>query len=962
MNRLLFFLYLLFPIIIYSQYVEFVNPFVGTGGHGHTFPGATSPFGMVQLSPDTRLEGWDGCSGYHYSDSIIYGFSHTHLSGTGVADYCDVLIMPGSGKLQLTNGFLDSPESASAFNKKTEKALPGIYECFLTKPQIRVRLTVTPRTGIHEYVFQKENDSKWIKIDLKHRDKLIKGNFSTITENEITGTRISSSWAKEQHIYFKLKSSVAFKSKILSKDGTVLFCEFEKSTKRVVLQCAISAVDEEGAKTNLKSEWIGFNFEKAYKSTKNSWNKMLGRIDVTSKIYEGKQKEIFYTSLYHLLIQPNIFQDADNRYRGMDNKIHFGDPEYPRYTVFSLWDTYRAAHPFYQLVYPDYNEKFVLSFLGQFDECGRLPVWELAGNETYCMIGNHSIPVLTNALLDQNSRISKYRQRIERAIRETLVQDFSCLQNFRNGFISSDECSESVSKTIENSVDFGALKLVSPSDERIVENTFYKNLFNPKTGFFQAKLNHTFVEPFDPTEVNFHFTEANAWQYLFGAHHDVAGMIDCFSKIKFNGEANYLSKHPLEIMLDSLFQSDSKMTGRAQSDITGLLGQYAHGNEPSHHIAYLYNYCNRTDKAQQIVRRILRTMYANEPDGLCGNEDCGQMSAWYLWSSLGFYPVNPLLNSYDLGCFVFDKASIRVPGEREINLVSNKKEGSKFVQKVTKNGFSQNSLIDLNPGDHIEFIYHDDNYIQLDLSQNNKSHDLNEVLPFVVGGERTFQDSTRIELSSLSDFNIEYKLGDLHAISKYYTNPIIIHDNESIYFRQQKNDSNNFNLPWLTARFSKRPSGFKIQSISEYAPMYSAGGKDALIDGLEGSLDFRDGFWQGYFGKDLNVEFSLSEEAKADSLEVRFLQDQNSWILLPSCVIVFTSIDGVNFNREAEVVNKINQKSDSAFAKKFSFKIENSNARFIKLAATNPGKLPDWHLSAGESSWIFADEIKIIKK
>jgi len=962
MYKNLFWYCLFFPLFSHAQYVEYVNPFIGTGGHGHTFPGATSPFGMVQLSPDTRIEGWDGCSGYHYSDSIIYGFSHTHLSGTGVADYCDILVMPGCGKLEFSDGFLGNQSCAAEFDKKLEKAVPGKYECFLIQPKIEVRLTVTPRTGIHEYFFKKENEHKWIKIDLKHRDKVISGGFETIGKNEISGRRISSSWAKEQHIYFDLKSSVPFKRTLLSRDSLVLFCEFEKNTKRVVLQCAISAVDEDGAQTNLQSEWVGYNFEKAYKSTRSLWNNMLGRIDVGSKNSEHKSKVIFYSALYHLLIQPNLFQDTDNRYRGMDNKIHIGESEYPRYTVFSLWDTYRAAHPLYQLVYPDFNEKFVLSFLGQFEESGRLPVWELAGNETYCMIGNHSIPVLANALLDRNSRIEKYRQNIEKAIRGTLALDFSCLENFKKGFISSEECSESVSKTIENSVDFGALKWIVPDDESIREHNYFKNLFNPETSFFQAKLNHTFIEPFDPKEVNFHFTEANAWHYLFGAHHDVWGMIECFNNTRGKGKSNIFDKQPLEILLDSLFQSDSKMTGREQSDITGLIGQYAHGNEPSHHVAYLYNYCNRSNKTQQIVKRILQTMYTTQPDGLCGNEDCGQMSAWYIWSSLGFYPVNPILNSYDPGYFIFDKASIKVPGEKRIHIISNRKSGSKYVHQIIKNGILQNSLVELNPGDKLEFIFNDDKFIDLVMNQDTLADDFKFTLPYISEGNRTFQDSVKINFSSLGNFGIVYKIGNLDGPERNYTNSIIFRENQKIFFKNKNSEPEGKTSPWLLANFTKRPGGYEIRRITEFSPMYAGGGREALMDGLEGSLDFRDGHWQGYFGKDFNIEFSLEENLGIERVEARFLQDQNSWILLPASVQVLTSPNGTDYILESEYFNTTPQNTNGAFDKLFQFEIKQKGTRFIKLVAKNPGKLPEWHLSSGENSWIFIDEVKLIKK
>ncbi|MEO6692398.1 MAG: GH92 family glycosyl hydrolase, partial [Saprospiraceae bacterium] len=437
--------------ILLGQYSSYVNPFIGTGGHGHTFPGPTTPNGMVQLSPDTRLEGWDGCSGYHYSDSLIYGFSHTHLSGTGIPDYCDILLMPGSEIIH-DNITADEIKTISVFNKKTEKSKVGLYEVFLEDPKIKVRLTATPRTGIHEYLFPKVNNN-WILIDLKHRDKIIHAGFSKIEKNEITGYRISTGWAKEQHIYFSLKCSSDIDHVIYSKDSLKAICIFKNiKNKKLVIQCGISSVDEMGARNNLAVEWLNFNFNLAYKNCNNLWNDALSRIQVNDNRVEKKEQIIiFYTALYHTLIHPSLFQDCDNRYRGMDQRIRMGSAEFPRYTVFSLWDTYRAAHPLYQLVYPEMNLKFAKTFLSQFSENGRLPVWELAGNETFCMIGNHSIPVLVNAYLNQKNPGLLNKKEILKAIESTFEKNYSNINSFQKGYISMKDASESVSKTIENS-------------------------------------------------------------------------------------------------------------------------------------------------------------------------------------------------------------------------------------------------------------------------------------------------------------------------------------------------------------------------------------------------------------------------------------------------------------------------------------------------------------------------------
>jgi predicted alpha-1,2-mannosidase len=432
-----------------GDFIDYVNPFIGTGGHGHTFPGAAYPFGMMQLSPDTRLEGWDGCSGYHYSDSLIYGFSHTHLSGTGVPDYCDVLFMPGTGDVHFNNGSDGKDGYRSAFMKSKESASPGYYKVFLEKYKIQVELTVGKRTGIHHYQFP-ASSGQWLLIDLKHRDPLIAAEFTKFKDNEVAGYRISKAWADEQYVYFKTRFNKKIKDYKFSDDSLKLVLYFEDNgSKDVYAHVAISAVDAQGADKNIKSELNDFNFKKLFQATQKIWNEFLSRIQVEDN--KKEEKIIFYTALYHNLIHPSLFQDVDGRYRGMDLKIHETTLD-DHYTVFSLWDTYRSTHPLYQLVYPEYNSKFIRTFLRQYQECGHLPVWELAGNETWCMIGNHAIPVIANAFahkkFDFDTALAK------EAITNSILNGTNSGMKFmKKGFIAANDESESVSKTIENSVD-----------------------------------------------------------------------------------------------------------------------------------------------------------------------------------------------------------------------------------------------------------------------------------------------------------------------------------------------------------------------------------------------------------------------------------------------------------------------------------------------------------------------------
>lgn len=938
-----------------AQITKFVNPFIGTGGHGHTFPGACKPFGMVQLSPDTRLDGWDGCSGYHYSDSIIYGFSHTHLSGTGVPDYCDILIMPGTKTL--SHEVINSKYLPSKFNKKKEIAKAGFYGVFLEDSNIYVKLTATDRTGVHEYKYP-DSRNNWIVINLEHRDKVLNAGFDEWNSNQISGHRISTSWAKEQSIYFSLKFSQNLKKFYFSDDSLRLYCLFDNLKNNTLkIQCAISAVDIAGAKENLSAEWVNFNFEKARKKCDSDWNKMLSRIRIEdNNIEKSEKKIIFYTALYHSLIHPSLHQDADHRYRGMDNKIHLGKAEHPRYTVFSLWDTYRAAHPLYQLLYPEFNYYFAKSFLGQYHECGRLPVWELASNETYCMIGNHSIPVLVNAFLNQTRERALEKQEVLEAIEGTFNKGFSNIEEFKKAYISLDKGSESVSKTIENSLDYYAYKIISNSKSK--EDKYYQNLYNPSTGFFQAKLNSGFTKFFDPYEVNFNYTEANAWQYLMGAHHDVEGMIDCFNRDPKNLQVklghNNNSGNALESKLDSLFGTSSYMSGRVQPDITGLIGQYAHGNEPSHHVAYLYNYCNRYDKTQRIINRIITTLYSNQADGLCGNEDCGQMSAWYIFSALGFYPVNPISSEYQPGIPLFDRISLKVPGNKRISIVRENYTPNGFVNEININKNSIYSSFTISAGDYIKYSFEQDKYLKF---ISSSSLDYYEPVPFVEKGEQVFEDSTLLQLKNYSKSRIELSLDSLFIKPKKYIEPIVIKEPISYYFRNESSINNPYpNIQKV--KFSKKPSGFKYHIVESFENQYSAGGRDALFDGLYGSIDYRDGRWQGYWGKDIQVELEIKNPDVYSSLKITSLQDQNSWILLPKEIELYISEDREEYILFKVLDHQINKKTNDPIIHEFEFK-EMTGKKFIKLIIKNSGKLPPWHLSAGEKSWIFLDEITI---
>ena len=599
-----------FVNLAWSQdYAKHVNPFIGTGGHGHTFPGATTPYGMVQLSPDTRIDGsWDGCSGYHYSDSIIYGFSHTHLNGTGVSDYGDILLMPTMGEPSF-----DNKSYSSTFSHANEKASAGFYSVTLDKHHIDVRLTTSTRVGFHEYTFNKAGQANII-LDLHHRDKLLDGKIRVIDNKTIEILRRSEAWAQDQYVYARIEFNVPLEmiKAIASSEylGNITKASFSKKVKKgekILVKVALSPTSYEGAKLN-SSEIKHWDFDKVHKDAIAAWNKELSKIEVSS---DDKDKlAIFYTALYHTMMQPNIAQDLDGKYRGRDNQIHQAEG-FDYYTVFSLWDTFRGAHPLYTLIDKKRTSDYINTFIKQYEQGGRLPVWELASNETDCMIGYHSVSVIADAMVKGIEGFD-YEKAFE-ASKASAMRDVLGLEAYKkNGFISIDDDHESVSKTVEYAYDDWCIAQMAMLLDKKEDYHYFmkrsqnwKNLFDWETGFIRPKKNGGWDKPFDPREVNNNFTEGNAWQYTFFVPQDIQGMIQAYG-----------GKEKFEDKLDAMFNSESKTTGREQVDVTGLIGQYAHGNEPSHHMAYLYNYIGKPEKTNEKVKYILDNFYKNAPDGL----------------------------------------------------------------------------------------------------------------------------------------------------------------------------------------------------------------------------------------------------------------------------------------------------------------------------------------------------------
>ena len=949
------------PLFTVAQsFTKYVNPFVGTGAHGHTFPGALVPFGAVQLSPDTRLTGWDGCSGYHYDDNVVYGFSHTHLSGTGCSDYGDILIMPFTGTGSPVNSRYCSP-----FSHNSEVALPGYYAVTLDKYGIRAELTATSHVGVHRYTFPDNDEPKGIVIDLTHRDLTIRNHIETVSDHEFTGYRISQAWSDEQHAYFFLSSSQPVKEiqyyydstrmrTNIRLDGTsvkaVLY--FDESVREVVLNVGISAVDMDGARENL-SETPDFNFDKVRRNADALWNKELGKIEVKGL---EENKRVFYTALYHCFTSPYEFSDVDGRYRGQDGKIHKGDG-HKVYTVFSLWDTYRALHPLLNLIDRKRTNDFLNTFLLAYEQGGQLPMWELSAFETWCMIGYHAVPVILDA---SRKGIGDYdkKKMLEAMIGSAELPKLGRPEFAKYEYIPADKEHESVSKTLEYCFDDWCIAQFANDlgdkatyDRFLRRSQFYKNILD-ENGFMHPRINGGFLQPFEPGEVNNHFTEANSWQYSTYVPHDFT------TYTTMAGGAQHVG-----VMLDSLFFGNAKMTGREQADLTGIMGQYAHGNEPGHHAPYMYNYVGQPWKTQQVVRRILAEQYTNVPDGLCGNEDCGQMSAWYVLSAMGFYAVAPGTNRYDIGSTLFDKVQIHLENGKTFTIIcKNQSPKNIYIQSVKRNGLpysnTQITYQMIAEGDTFEFEMG---------SKPNRSafsqNSISEVEPTMVVApvfettDAVFTDKMTISLKPGRTIgNIYYctSADNFHKVSEY-KKPFTIKETSTV---RAWAESAAEKSAVVEATFHKFVQDKKIQYISPYNPQYTAGGDDGLIDGIRGNIKWRLGGWQGFQGKDFEAIVDLQSVKEIHSVSVGFLQDVRAWIVFPKNLVVEVSVDGEKFHRFGEFTNP--HPDNDYTVKTEDFTVNGSDkARYVRVRAENYGILPAWHQGAGGEAHIFTDEVII---
>jgi len=724
---------------IAQQPVDYVNPIIGTNGMGHTFPGACSPFGLIQLSPDTdtiphnidgtyQKKAYEYCAGYQYRDNTIVGFSHTHLSGTGHSDLGDILIMPAVGEVKYTPGRAENPDEGyrSRFSHDTEKATPGYYEVMLDDYGIKAQLTATRRTGVHKYTFPKNKDGHLV-LDLVHGiynydGKVLVSNLRVENDSLITGYRITNGWARTNYTYFAISFSQPIKEygyrdleKVLYKGfwrrfnmeknfpeitGRKIVAYFNFDTKEqqeLTVKVALSAVSTEGAIKNLQAETAGKSFEELAEAARRDWNDELNHFEIEG---DNDRKAMFYTSLYHTMINPSVYMDVDGKYRGVDHNIHQADG-FVNYTVFSLWDTYRALHPFLNLIKPQRNADMVESMIKHSQQSvhGMLPVWSLMGNENWCMSGYHAVPVLSDALAKGVS--SNVKEALPAMVRTSTVPYYEGIAEYMKlGYIPLDKSATAASSTLEYAYDDWTIyKAALSAGENEIAEAYrkralnYRNIYDPSIGFARPRYTDGSFKPeFDVLQTYGEgFIEGNSWNFSFHVPHDVFGLIDLMG-----GDKEFVGK------LDKLFSMHlPEKYYEENEDITEecLVGGYVHGNEPSHHVPYLYAWTSQPWKTQYWLREILNKMYRNDINGLGGNDDCGQMSAWYLFSVMGFYPVCPGTDQYVLGAPYLPYIKLKLPNGKFLEIkapgVSDKK---RYVKSLKLNGRPYNKM----------YITHDD--------------------------------------------------------------------------------------------------------------------------------------------------------------------------------------------------------------------------------------------------------------
>jgi len=873
-----------------------VDPFIGTGGHGHTFPGAAYPFGMIQLSPDTRplTRDWDGCSGYHISDTLIYGFSHTHLSGTGCDDYCDILLSP------LADDSEASVENhTSTFSHESEYAEPGYYRVYLDKPRAKVELYAGRRAAMHRYTFS-EGDDAVVLLDLNYRDILKDAFIHQSGECAVSGLRRSTNWSMEQSVYFYIEFDKPFAN--IRYDDKLAVMTF--SGNELTVRVGISSVSEENARLNMLSEDCGWDVEKMKAAARKEWNSYLSKIDITPDCKANTPKgrkdlTVFYTSLYHTAIHPSLYSDVNGEYRGMDREIHTAEG-FDRYTVFSIWDTFRAQHPLLLMIEPDRVVDFLKTFISIYEEMGRLPIWEISAYDTDCMVGFNSASVIADAFA-----AGIVPEEIKEKLLEALVVSSECpehgLDSFNKyGYVRGEDENETVSRTLEYAYDCWCVSTVAAAlgrtdleEKYLYRSKFWMNLFDSDCGFMRPRFNGQWVADFSPLKVSSFFTEANSAQYSFFVPHDLGNLMEAMG-----GEKEFEKK------LDWLFATDEQVCGEYHPDISGMVGQYAHGNEPSHHIAYLYSNLGKPRKAWRIVGGILENLYSTGPEGICGNEDCGQMSAWYVMSSLGIY------NSCPGDCVKtsikpeFPRATVWSPDGGRIP-VSSIGTSAPRVHRVDCDGFVASPVFEVE--------------------------------------KEIFDDSTLVSIGNIPEGCIAVCNGVT------YEGPFEVSESCELTCYAIDRDGHK-SMPNCII-LQKRSNDRKVSTADNDA------NGNLLCDGCHSFVNWRCGGWYDCASKALDAVIDLGSEREIRMISARFAQDLRQTIWTPREVSFELAGQSGEFVAVGTVPTKTGEQDLTPLTETFSVNVPRGQYRYIHVLAKNIAVAPDWHPMSGQAARILCDEI-----
>lgn len=1006
MNKFFFFKCVFVLLVFFSScsneegLIRYVDPMIGTDGHAHTFPGATLPFGMVQVSPSNDFKAWDWCSGYHYSDSILKGFAHTHISGAGLAGLGDILLMPTLGEPKVKAGTEEDPDSGyrSRFSHEREEASPGYYSVVLDDYKVKVELTCTPRVGFHRYTFNKKGNGNVI-VDPTHRimENLYESEIEFLSDKEIRGYKRSNGEGGDRKVYFYAHFSKPFKEKGIAVDEAIAdqkdkamakdvkaFVSFDvEKGESIEVKVALSFVNYEGAYANYQVEAERTNFDEVHAAAQKVWNDKMNKIQIETKSVAEKRN--FYTAMYHTMISPNLISDVTGEYVVEGEKYK---SDFDQYSNFSTWDTYRATHPLLSLIEQNKTVDFVNSLSSRFtDSKVGLPVWECLGHDNVCMIGYSSVSVMADAILkDLPGITTESAYEAMRAAAFSLEKHSNNYDvNGMNYYVHLDfvpgEVGCSVSKTTEyNYYDWClsevAKKLNKEEDVRLFQQRSkgYRNLFDSQSGYLFPKLRtgelvHPKMDGWD--ELIRNYVSGNIWGYSSYAPHDMGYLMQLHG-----GKEQFAS------WLDGIFADDSEIGGEQHVDISGFIGKYGHGDEPSHQMPYLYNFAGQPWKTQKVVRDILPMFYQDTPGGLANNDDLGQLSAWYIFGTLGFYPVCPGSNQYLICSPAIDRASIQFENGKTFTVVAkNNSKENVYIQSATLNGadFSKPYLTynQMISGGELVVVMGDqpnktwgnsdrdtEGLMGLQTSETYDLYESKEVLmPYTKDESYSFESTKEIRLHcNTPEAQIRFTLNGSEPTEKsqLYTAPFLIKNDAIVKakaFKKGLNPSYAYSRHYWKGIQLNPKTGYPKITLENQPANYGEKTGRQLIDGQFGTTNFNDGEWTGLDKKDLVIDIDLGEARSIHEVKPGYLVYPGVWVFNPESIQVFVSNDNSNFTLAKEL--KIEPlKEAKRVVERPSLSFAPKTVRFVKLVL-KVGIIPQWHTGGGQKSWIFADEILI---